>query len=189
MKRAKSTILALVTVLLSPMAANADLIFSDVGFTSNSVTFTIDGDLSGSTPGDNIQFSIQYLGDLLVNLAFGANSWSGPVFDSTTILKSGNTGLFTSTWGYTWSHYTKSLAGAVATNRTITVTLAADYLNTATTNGQIRFVWGNGSSGFQSRILSTFDATIVNSVPEPGTLALFGLGLFGIGLTRRRKKI
>ena len=27
----------------------------------------------------------------------------------------------------------------------------------------------------------------VQAVPEPGTLALFGLGLLGLGMTRRRK--
>ena len=32
-------------------------------------------------------------------------------------------------------------------------------------------------------------ANRVTAVPEPGTLALFGVGLFGMGLSRRRKKI
>ena len=31
-------------------------------------------------------------------------------------------------------------------------------------------------------------ANIRNSVPEPGTLALFGLGLFGLGVTARRRR-
>ena len=33
-----------------------------------------------------------------------------------------------------------------------------------------------------------FTYAIATRVPEPGTLALFGIGLLGIGLTRRRKK-
>ncbi len=34
-----------------------------------------------------------------------------------------------------------------------------------------------------------FDGFRVEQVPEPGTLALLGIGLFGMGLTRRRKKV
>ena len=34
-----------------------------------------------------------------------------------------------------------------------------------------------------------FDGLIVEQVPEPGTLALLGIGLFGMGLARRRKKV
>ncbi len=29
----------------------------------------------------------------------------------------------------------------------------------------------------------------IRSIPEPGTLALFGIGLFGMGLSRRRRKV
>lgn len=90
-------------------AANATLVFTDVSHTSNSVTFTVNGDLSGYTipSGDEHQFGLQYTGDLWAGSnAVSSNSWSQPVFDSTSFLNQGNTGLFTSIWGYTWSWYT-----------------------------------------------------------------------------------
>ena len=47
-----------------------------------------------------------------------------------------------------------------------------------------------GVSGFcciDPRVVSIFAMAERVSVPEPGTLALLGLGLFGVGLSRRRK--
>ena len=41
---------------------------------------------------------------------------------------------------------------------------------------------------YESCSITCFDYDLSTPVPEPGTLALFGIGLAGIGLMRRRRK-
>ena len=55
--------------------------------------------------------------------------------------------------------------------------------------GRLFFVyWDSNFSDNSGSVAATIDVNPVDRVPEPGTLALFGFGLLGLGLARRRRK-
>ncbi|MET0012555.1 MAG: PEP-CTERM sorting domain-containing protein [Sedimenticola sp.] len=170
--------------------ANATFIFSDVSYTSNSVTFTIDGDMSGYTSpvsSNSIhQFNLIYGGDLwLGDSSFSyENVWSRPVFDNKTFIDPGHSGTFNGE-NYTWSRYNSSLVDAAVNSATITLTLGEPDLNVNASNPLITFVWGwAGSANDDYTVLGR---ALAGQVPAPAPLALFGLGLLALGITRKRK--
>ncbi|PCI08760.1 MAG: hypothetical protein COB77_01480 [Gammaproteobacteria bacterium] len=169
-------------------SANALLTFSDVSYTSNSLTFTVDGDMSGyDSPSfwSNNQLSIRYNGDLWAGPTSGyhSNSWSTSVFDNKSLSTSGNTGNWSNP--YTWSRYTSSLTDAIASMRTVTVNFVNNYLNINANNAIVDFYWGNGQYASNPTYLATGTSA---AVPLPGTLMLLALGAFGLVASRRLKK-
>ncbi|MBL4712721.1 MAG: PEP-CTERM sorting domain-containing protein [Gammaproteobacteria bacterium] len=180
-----STILIL-TASLWAGSANALLTFSDVSYTSNSLTFTVDGDMSGyAASAYNNQFSIRYNGDLWAGPTSGyhSNSWSTSIFDNKAISYAGNTGNFSNP--YTWSNYSSSLSNAIASMRTVTVNFVSNFLNTNASNAIVDFYWGNGQYHSNPTYLATGTTA---AVPLPGTLMLLALGAFGLVASRKLKK-
>ena len=169
--------------------ASATFMFSDVGMTNNSLTFTIDGDMTGyATPDGYMYFDIGYEGDIYTATSgYESNTWSDSVFDNKTIHASGNTGVW-SGQNYSWSNYTHTLATAYADNRTITVSFG-DFLD-PTETGLISFYWGGAANNSPTLL----DSVNYNGgggpsapVPEPATCLLLGVGLMGMAAVGRKK--
>ncbi len=193
MNRTKSTYLAFLAVLMSPMAANAALITFDSLPGPNGATFTgttEEGFLVTAGPNWRQGFLV---GDARPSI-FSFNGEGAFIG-----IEAVSGGLFTfdsigfSTGSNTDGSYDYAITGFLGG--------ASIFSQSGTFAGAFGF-WDNvisaSSAAFDSVgiQISNFNISSVNidnigvtvtSVPEPAALALFGIGLAALGLTRRRK--
>lgn len=205
MRKTKSAILALTAILLLPLSAMAGYIdFTDLppccGDNDTSLTRTVLG--TGPSVGaiatiDN-PFSEQGIDRLTYDrsllLGSGGLTLSWDLTFSETVLLTeitlGNPIIVNLGFNVVGAGINASglLAGLGAGNYVLSaplMLLANETYTFSTVNRNITPpVTSSGGQRFERW---TFGE--VTSVPEPGTLALFGIGLLGIGAARRRKKI
>ena len=191
MTRIKSTCLALVALLLSPMAANADQIAGfngDYDVANWNETITCLNDLAGGVDTSSAPNSIA-----LVECDSNIDVTTGFVtFDILAVAD----GIFSFDWnmgGFDWGY---AEGGYILDG---VLNFLSNNFNGDGESGSISVAvlagqtigWYNQTydncCGTTALTISNFSAPIA-AVPEPGTLALFGIGLLGMGLTRRKKK-
>jgi len=181
-------IVLLIIGLFVVSSAHATLIFSDVTYTANSVSFRTTGDLSGySVPNRPQFFSIGFEGDLFTGGINPNISWSNAIFDGATIINDGYSGDW-STWNSpgAWLLFSAPLSSSSSALGVITtLTLGANVLNELSSTGEFVFNWDVDAT-FTN--LTELGRVSVASVPEPSTIAMLGLGLAGLGFCRKKSK-
>jgi hypothetical protein len=201
MTRTTSSFLALTAILLAPMAANADLITSSVG---DEDCFGLGGicadgdkfvDLGGTFFAD-----YRDAGDLAS--APHTDYWNSPGVQSWThnYVLTGGTPISASLDLFIAGVADIGPVSFFADNSLIAtfdfpgLFDTAHFLTVAVPlvliDGSTMFLIGPSEGDGYIIDYSTLRVeTTTTSVPEPGTLALLGIGLLGMGMTRRKKKV
>lgn len=186
MTRTKSTFLAVLAILLSPMVAQADVIYDE----------TVDGD-AASTAGSSL------VGANLGELAAGANEILGQGrgflnaccdWDDFIFTIAGNLQVDSITFEIFAPMPGNYGADLYLENVLLSTFAMSDFGPGTFTAFSSSMSLGAGTYRIDNDQVGNVDffdyrwTVNVSSVPEPGTLALFGIGLLGMGLSRRRKK-
>lgn len=215
MTRTRSTFLALLAILLSPMAANAGLVTWQV----DGLISEVDGS-SSSTVGDEFRVLVNFDTNALLEIAqtggrFGAGTryeYDASGVSFLVSLENQADQVITPIVGginLLWLRDNSADRDCCEPPEVDGLTFALlddqGYGVSIILRGSILDIFNNGDlptdpdprlvdleiAAFQWVVDDGFtsgDVLSINRVPEPGTLALLGIGLFGIGLSRRRKK-
>jgi hypothetical protein len=91
---------------------------------------------------------------------------------------------------WTQNGFTAPFGALVGRIADVYLLLGTSFSGAAPATGTLElFYWDSNNSDNQDsvRVMLTYDSDPPVQTPEPGTLALFGLGLLGLSLTRRRR--
>lgn len=176
-------LVAVVALALSSATASANVIIDNLSTTSTNISFDIVGTITELGSGYNQQFGFGHVSDPSLDWIASFNSGASSVTVSSPT-KQGITSVYDLTGGYGETVWTVSDTDwLIGDQIDLHYNLIGSFnLSNFDVNGlgfQVGFTVGPA--------IESINNILTQQVPEPASVALFGIGLAGLGLSRRHK--